>query len=425
MTAVQAPPRVALRRLAGMRHSSPGRLQLMLAVLLVLACLAGLVTGLTAWSAGTGTADLRDRAQPLLAEAETIQSSLADADTTAALAFLAGGLEPPALTARYDKDLADAATALTSAARRVPQDGPAGEAIRAVATGLNDYAALVATARALNRQGKPVGASYLSTASKLNRETLQPQAEILFREAGREAEAGYTNARSTWWLTLLGVLVAALVAALLVIQIRLSRSTRRTFNLPLLTASALTLLLLAGTAAVFLHQRAKLTDAVRLGSAPVETLAEMRVLVLRERADEALTLVARAGSGTLETEFKTIRGQVTFDGPELRPVGDRMSTATAQHDGYVTLHEKIRSLDDNGDYEGAVELAVGDETSTAFDQLTKTLDDASADRRAAFDGQIGSAGRGLGSLTVLGPLLALVICLFAVIGLRARLEEYR
>ncbi|HWS34736.1 MAG TPA: hypothetical protein VN408_18590, partial [Actinoplanes sp.] len=201
---------MAFRRLAGLRHTSPGRLQLMLAVLLVLAGLAGLVTGLTAWSARTGTADLRDRVQPLLAEAETIQSSLADADTTAALAFVTGGLEPPALTARYDKDLSDAATALTAAASRVPEGGPAAGAIRAVSTGLTEYSALVATARALNRQGKPVGAAYLSTASKLNRETIQPQAELLFREARAEADRGYRDARSTWWLTLLGVLTAAL-----------------------------------------------------------------------------------------------------------------------------------------------------------------------------------------------------------------------
>ncbi|HWS36535.1 MAG TPA: hypothetical protein VN408_27840, partial [Actinoplanes sp.] len=212
---------------------------------------------------------------------------------------------------------------------------------------------------------------------------------------------------------------------LIVSQVRLSRSTRRTFNVPLLTASALTVLLLAGAAGVFLHQRARLGAAGEEGSAPVETLAEMRILVLRERADEALTLAARAGSGTLEAEFQQIRRQVTFQGPELDPVRDLMSTATAQHDAYVAVHERIRSLDDNGDYEGAVELAVGDETSTAFDQLTRTLDEASADRRAAFDERIGSAGKGLGTLTVLGPLSALVIGLFAVIGLRARLEEYR
>jgi hypothetical protein len=83
--------------------------------------LTGAVAGLAAHSAAVGTGDLGGRAQPLLVEAETIYSALADADTTAAQAFLTGGLEPPALTARYDNDLTRATAALTSAARRPPR----------------------------------------------------------------------------------------------------------------------------------------------------------------------------------------------------------------------------------------------------------------------------------------------------------------
>ncbi|MEU4623735.1 hypothetical protein AB0G04_27665 [Actinoplanes sp. NPDC023801] len=425
MTAVQTAPRAALSRLAGLRHTSPGRLQLLLVTLLVLAALAGLVTGLTARSAAVGTADLRDRAQPLLAEAETVYSSLADADTTAAQAFITGGLEPPGLTRRYDEKLAAAATALTSAARRVPADGEAAEAIRSIATGLGDYTALVATARALNRQGKPVGAAYLSTASKLNRDTLQPQAQALFQQAQREAGGGYQDARSDWWLLLLAIVLALLAVALIVTQIHLSRTTRRTFNVPLLAASGLTLVLMLTCVVIFTHQRSRLTDADRDGSAPVATLAETRLTVLRERGDEALTLAARAGRGRLEDDFQSIKDRVTFSGPELDDVSGPMRTAAGQYEDYLALHQRIRDLDDGGKYEDAVKLAVSEESATTFDRLTGTLDAALADRRAAFDDRIRSAGRGLGLLTVLGPLLALAICVFAAIGLRARLEEYR
>ena len=100
--AVVNAPSGVLDRVGQLRHTSPGRLQLVLAALLALGLLSGLVAGLTAASAASGTADLGNRAQPLLVEAETIYSALADADTTAAQAFLAGGLEPPALTRRYE-----------------------------------------------------------------------------------------------------------------------------------------------------------------------------------------------------------------------------------------------------------------------------------------------------------------------------------
>jgi hypothetical protein len=103
VTAVQAPPGGVLARLTGLRHTSPGRLQLLLVTVLVLAALTGLVTGLAARSAAAGTADLGARAQPLLAEAETVHTALADADTTAAQAFITGGLEPPELTRRYEE----------------------------------------------------------------------------------------------------------------------------------------------------------------------------------------------------------------------------------------------------------------------------------------------------------------------------------
>ncbi|GAA0443873.1 hypothetical protein Aca07nite_52770 [Actinoplanes capillaceus] len=425
MTMVQAPPRAALRRLTGLRHTSPGRLQLLLVTLLALTALTGLVAGVTASAAATGTADLRDRAQPLMSEAQTVYSSLADADTTAARAFITGGLEPAVLTRRYEDDLERAAAALTSAARRVPADGRAGEAIQRIATGLTRYTALIASARTLNRQGKPVGAAYLSTASQLNRETLQPQAQLLFQEARRAADSGYDDAEASWWLMLLVVLFVGLAVALVWTQIYLSRSTNRLFNVPLLAASGVAVLLVIGCVVVFGHQRGQLVAADRDGSAPLEVLAEKRILVLRERADEALTLAARAGHGPLEEEFRQLSERVTFDDPQLDDMPALMREAADLHGEFLTSHRQVRSLDDGGDYEGAVELAASDDMAQTFDRLTATLDRAMDDRRAAFGSRIKAAGSGLGALIVLGPLLALVIGVLATIGLRARLEEYR
>ena len=85
----------------------------------------------------------------------------------------------------------------------------------------------------------------------------------------------------------------------------------------------------------------------------------------------------------------------------------------------------MRKLDDGGDYEGAVKLAVADRTSTAFEKVTADIGAALEQRKAAFAEELGAAGRGLGLLAVLGPLVALVVCALAAAGLRARIEEYR
>jgi hypothetical protein len=411
-----------LRRVTGLRHTSPGRLQLLLALLFVVGLLTGLVAGLTAHSAATGTTDLGNRAQPLLVEAETIYSALADADTTAAQAFLAGGLEPPALTRRYEDDLTRATTALTSAARRTPDGTVADDAVQALSSGVARYAALVATARADNRQGLPVGSSYLSAASELNRDTLLPQAQSLFRIAQREVRDGYGSAASIGWITLLTLLVIVLLVALVSVQRYLSRVTHRTFNVPLLAATLLTVLLAVGAAGVFISQAVHLGRADDQGSTPAATLAEARILALRERGDEALTLAAHGSGGAYETDFAEASKQLGA-GPLGGPyVPD---AAVRAHQAYVAQHQQVRKTDDAGDYDGAVKLALGRETTTPFETLTTRIGDALEQRKAVFTDEIAAAGHGLGLLTVLGPLVALIVCALMTAGIRARLEEYR
>ncbi|GID92522.1 hypothetical protein ACFQFC_39990 [Amorphoplanes digitatis] len=420
-----------LDRVGRLRHTSPGRLQLILAALVSLALLTGLVTGLTAAAAADGTDDLGNRAQPLLVEAETIYSALADADTTAAQAFLAGGLEPTALTRRYEDDLDRANAALTSAARRTPEQGRSADAIRRLSADVTRYAGLVSSARANNRQGLPIGASYLSSASALSRDSLQPQAQALLQAARSEVDDGYGAARSSWWAALLVILLIALLGALLRAQLYLSRATHRTFNLPLVAATAGTVVLALAVGGVLIAQRAHLSEADTEGSRPVALLAEARIAALRERGDEALTLAARSGEGTLEVDFDTTTGRLN----ELLSDASRSTvdsypslavrSAITKHGAYVSAHDQVRELDNGGDYDGAVALAIGPQTSQIFTGVTDDIGRALENRKDVFSDEISDAGRGLGPLTVLGPLLALIVCGLIIAGLRARLEEYR
>jgi hypothetical protein len=417
-----------LSRVAHLRQTSPGRLRLLLAGLLVVGVLTGLVAGLAAYSTGAGTDDLGGRSQPLLIEAETIYSALADADTTAAQAFLTGGLEPAVLTQRYEADLDRATEALTSAARRTPETGEAADAVRRLSSGVPEYAALVASARANNRQNLPIGASYLSTASALNRNTLLPEADILFRAAQRDVNDGYANARSLVWVTLLVLLLIGLFVVLIGAQRYLSRTTHRTFNPPLVAATGMAVLLTLGIGVLLIHQEVRLQGARAEGSRPIALLADARIQALRERGDEALTLVARGGSGPLEKDFTdgakpALEAQIATIGREWD--GDYGRRLAERHQAYLAAHTAVRKLDDAGDYDSAVTLAIGPATTQTFTGLTDVIGSALESRKDAFAADIGAAGRGLGLLTLAGPLLGLIICGLAVSGIRARLEEYR
>ena len=227
------------------------------------------------------------------------------------------------------------------------------------------------------------------------------------------------------------VLLLALLTALVLTQRYLSRSTHRTFNVPLLVATAVALVLTLGVGGVLISQRAHLSEADTEGSWPVALLAETRIAALRERGDEALTLAARSGEGALEADFDdtTARlndlladaGEIMPDGP----AGSSVRSATERHRAYVAAHDQVRKLDNAGDYDAAVALAIGPQTSRTFTGLTDDVGRALENRKEVFSAEIGAAGRGLGLLTVLGPVLALLICGLAFAGLRARLEEYR
>lgn len=422
-----------LRRLRELRHHTPGRLQLIMSGLIALALTVGLTAGLTARATAAGTDDLGNRTQPLLIEAETIYTSLADADATAAQAFLAGGLEPRELTDQYDADLNQAAAALTSAARRTPGDGATADAIATLAAGMAEYAGLIATARANNRQGLPVGAAYLATASSLNRTSLQPQARNLQLAAQHALDDGYADARSVVWVSLLVLLLVAMLAALLATQRHLSRITRRTFNIPLVAATLVTAALALGAGAVLATQQAHLRAADTDGSTPIGLLAEARILTLQQRSDEALTLAGHGSADIYQQDFAAVDERLNRpDGLLARTAAavhgearEAVSGARASYLKYRAAHTAVRKLDDGGDYDGAVTLAIGEQTSTTFKAVKDGLGTALEDRKAAFDGEIHAAGRGLGVLLLLGPVLALLAGALAAAGIRARLQEYR
>ena len=73
---------------------TPVRLRLMAIGLAVLALLVGLVTALAANDRDTATAAASQTAEPLVVEAQAIDTYLSDADTTAAGSFLQGQLQP-------------------------------------------------------------------------------------------------------------------------------------------------------------------------------------------------------------------------------------------------------------------------------------------------------------------------------------------
>jgi len=419
--------------------TTPGKLRLLLLVMVLLSLAWG---GLTAFavnqysSAASSVVAVRE---PLSLDAQQIYRHLSDADNTAATAFLAGGLEP--LTAR-ERYLADIQAAGTEIENATAQGGATlGGASRDLATLSEDlpiYAGEIETARADNRQGFPLGAAYLREASGLMRSTLLPAAGDMY--TNQNASLTATSAQATG-LPLVIVTFAVglgLVFALYLVSRWLGRRTHRVLNPGLLVAGAAAVIALAWLAVAYTGARGDLLAAHSRGSAPVEALARADIAALQAHADESLKLIDNGGDDAYQAAY--LRQQRALGpGPgtllslaATSAAGSQASGAAASAVGDVrswyAAHARLRALDDNANHAAAVRSALGSgrgDAGSAFAKLSADFATGIAAGQASF---AASASAGADAFTGLEPAViaaALVMAAGCAWGLSRRLAEYR
>jgi hypothetical protein len=436
---VTTPRRSALRR--GLRRAgdwattTPGRLRVAMGAVVLVAILAGLVV-VAVTSVRRNAADaVATRDEPLMVEADGLYASLADADATAATTFLRGGQEPSALRARYLADVRRASAQLADLGRRV--EGPAqARAVAAAAAGLPTYTGLVETARANNRQGFPVGAAYLREASDLMRERILPAAgELYAAEAQRLGEHQRTGTSGGGVVAVL-LACAAVLAVLVGAQVFLFQRTHRVFNVPLVAASLVVVVVMAWGAIAMASARDSLIRAQRDGSDAVQVLSAARILWLRVQADESLALVAR-GSGPQYVD-DVDRVLALLEPPQgLLAMASRLAARTGSEAGVRDLtgtlgairaqHARVARLEKAGDYGAAIRLAVGGGSREAAlgDRLNRRFGALLSEAQRRFQVAADDARSALSGLAVGIPLLFVLAAGLALFGLQQRLDEYR
>ncbi len=455
-TSSVAPPAAARRpawaegldELRAAATTEPGRLRVIGAVLALLVLVFGAAAAWQVADRAAAADDVVEHSQPLTADAASIYRSLADADTTAAGGFLAGGKGDAATRQRYDKDIATAAELLTKAAQSARSSDAAGEQIARLNRQLPQYTGLVETARANNRQGLPLGGAYLRYANERMRTELLPAARALYEAESDRLAADYADAKAWPWAALVAGVLA--VAALGGAQRRHYRRTNRVFNRGLLAATAASVAVLLWLVAGHAVARAGLTGSYEHGARSLRVLNEARIDALQARGDENLTLVARGAVLTddqqdfYEAGFRT--GMTDLAGPgERGPAAarSRLGAALALADDeagrapvraalasvrqWQVRHAEARAADEKGDYERALAKVVGGAGSTgeSFDRVAAGLSRALVHEQAEFR-TAADTGRGaLGGLPVGAGALTLVGALGAVLGIGRRLAEYR
>ncbi|GAA4542033.1 hypothetical protein [Amycolatopsis samaneae] len=432
-------PGQAVRAVTKSAATTPGRLTVIAVGLVLLSLLAGLVATLSVQGRKDTINGLIEHREPLAAAAQQVYRALSDADATAASAFLSPGTEPPELRKRYERDIAEAGAALAKAASDSADVAEAAAQVDVLSQRLPVYTGLVETARANNRQGYPAGASYLREASELMRAKLLPAAQELYRVDTTRLADEQDDATGFPWLATL--LVLALLAALIVTQVHLTRRTNRLLNVGLVVATVCVAVSLLWGAVALVMQGVLVGNGKDDGSHQVDALVRARITALQGRADETLTLVARGDGGGYEKDFTGLalqlvgqdgRSGLLGEARDLAQGGDAagdVEKASQAAADWLKAHKEVRRHDDAGEYSDAVKLAIEqkrpDGAALAFQHLDDKLQDAiNVGRQAFLDGTRG----GDRALTLLAPgvaILAVVAAAGATMGIRERLREYR
>jgi hypothetical protein len=408
---------------------------------------AGIVLGLLVLAlVGTGSLRARQRAaravgqqaEPLLVGAQTIYSSLADADATATNTFLEGSQEDPTRRQAYVDDLTAATGELAKVAAQAGTAADVSHALAVIVRDLPTYTGLVEAARANNEQGFPVGAAYLREGSTLMETEILPAVGQLYQAEARRLNRAYQSGRSL--LDVVGVVFFGAIALTLLVmtQLFVTKRSNRLLNAPLLAASVLTLMLAGWTFVAFSASATRLDQARKLGSDPVQLLASARILVSRAQVDENLALVAR-GSGTQYLDdFNAVATELgPADGSSglLREASDSVASSGTPLVGsgslyaaYLQSHKAVVALEDGASFSKAVALATGSgagDELPAASALSAGLSSRIAHAQTIFETKSAAAAHDLSVLSLALLVLIVAAGVLAVVGLEQRISEYR
>ena len=419
------------------RRATPVRLRFAAVAIAVLALLTGLVAALATTQRQSATSAAWQHSEPLMVTAQAVDTSLSDADTTAAASFLQQRVEPAALRSRYQGDLTRAGADVAEAARQAGSDPAVAASLEKLSTDLPVYAGIVQEANFNERQAfYPLAAAYLAEANNLMRSSILPAAAQVYGAEVDRLGGDQATAVSPWLVALAAVALVALLVSLVVAQRRLSRHFHRTWNVALASATAIVLVVGVWFTVALASQDSGVKAAQANGSQPVSAFTDARILALRIQADDELTLLTRDSDPSYQADYTSTSaalnhllssaGATTGSGSSFE--ADRLAQAKAAFGSYTTLHRQIRAFDNLSDLPGAVKLASGSGSHrlpAVSSQLNGVLSGGIDGSQATFVSGTSGAASDLNALTWGVLIGAVLVAVLVLVGFQPRIAEYR
>ena len=428
----QAPVRRQRRIGLPRASTTPGKLRLVQAALVVLCLAWGALAALTVSQHASAADDVSGRSEPISLDAQQMYQSLADADVTVSTAYLYGRTGPFADRERYQSDIAVAAADL-KAVTAASGTSSIGGSLSTLSAALPIYTGYVEDGEIYNSLGYPAGGSFIEVASEEMHLTLLPAARSVYTQ--ENAELTRASAQATGLPLAVIAIVAGLVTAFFLFRTQrwLSRRTHRTVNAGVFLAFVAVLAALIWLVVAFAAGRSDLLQATGHGSTPAETLAQADIEALQARGDETLNLISRSGDANFQQDFRAAQSRLDTLLPNAAAQSNtagasQIAAAKSAATSWFTVNRQAQALDAVFDYGGETQLEIGSGPGTAgtyFSQLETDLGAAVNTDQGVFAANAAAGADAFTGLEVGLIVLALLMAAGCAWGLSLRLAEYR
>jgi hypothetical protein len=409
--------------------TTPGRILTIGIVLAALGVLSAFATSTTINHRQQVLTTVLNHTEPLSFAAGRLYTTLSVADAAAATAFIAQA-EPRPVRLRYEQAITDAAVAVTRASSGLT-DEPLLQLLGKINAELSVYTGLIEIARTNNREGNPVGSSYLSEASGLMQSTILPDAAQLYQATSERVDTETTASTQIPAPVILVVLSTVVFGAFS--HRWLAQHTRRRVN-PGLIVGALGILVMvvwvgiALTISTAASRSAKVTAAESL-----RTVTNVAITAQQARADETLSLIRRGDEESRKQSFYQRIDSMHQQLDEYMARSDAVDKPDLQGADQLLVrwrqaNDRINAYISVGNYRDATQVALGsaeDDSTPAFDKLEDELGKAMDQSRTHLRNDVLNARSGLSGAQVGGVVLSLGAAVAVALGLWPRLKEYR
>jgi hypothetical protein len=409
--------------------TTPGRILTIGIVLATLGVTSAFATSTTINHRQRVLTTVLNHTEPLSFAAGRLYTTLSVADAAAATAFIAQA-EPRTVRQRYQQAITDAAVAVTRASSGLT-DEPLVQLLGRINAELAVYTGLIEIARTNNREGNPVGSSYLSEASGLMQSTILPDAQQLYQATSKRVDSETTASTQIPAPVILVVSTTVVFGAFS--HRWLARRTRRRIN-PGLVVGALGILVMVvwvGTALTISTTASRSAKDTAADSLKIVT--NVAITAQQARADETLSLIRRGDEEIRKQSFYQRIDSMHQQLDQYMARSDAVDKADLQ--GADQLLVRWRQADDRinsyisvGNYRAAIQVALGsgeDDSTPAFDKLDEALVKAMDQSRTHLRNDVLNARSGLSGAQVGGVVLSLGAAIAVALGLWPRLKEYR